>query len=77
MRDDPRRTQHTLARYGDGQAAMEHARSEHGARCPVCRGGRQWPSVPCNGKPAMPFQASEVSNCTAVSRVTVRSLESQ
>lgn len=67
MRGQPRGTQHTLARYGDGQDVADHASSEHG----------QCMSVPCSGNPAMPFQASEVSSCTAVSRGTWLSEDSQ
>lgn len=76
MRGRPRGTQHTLARLGDVQDAVEHARSEHHRRAAPagqCVGG----SAPCSGKPAMPFQASEVSSCTAVSRGTELSEDSQ
>ncbi len=63
---------------------MGHARSEQGRR--MNRAGA-WPgpvrepgqcgSPPWSGKPAMPFQASDVSSCTAVSLGTLLSDDSQ
>ncbi|GGR17564.1 hypothetical protein GCM10010219_23360 [Streptomyces netropsis] len=76
VRGQPRRTFHTLARYGDEPSRSPLARSEQGR----IAGDRPEPPQSSGaffGKPAMPRHASEVRSWTAVSRGTVLSLESQ